>query len=89
MTSNDEPVLTPGQWDALLYGTDGDLRRFVARLAIRHGHLKPEPSKDCPVCGTTRTSELVQFRQSAPKPLVAIEENRCILFCVSQNGNSS
>ncbi len=49
---NDDPVLMPGQWDALLFGTDGDLRKFVAKLAIRHGHLKPVPPDECPVCGT-------------------------------------
>jgi hypothetical protein len=52
MSPSDDPVLTPGKWDALLFGTDGDLRRFVAKLAIHHGHLKPTPPGECPVCGT-------------------------------------
>ncbi len=49
---NEDPVLTPGQWDAFLFGTDGDLRKFVAKLAIQHGNLKPTPPDGCPACGT-------------------------------------
>ncbi len=46
-----EPVLTPGQWEALLFQVPKQVHPFVVRLALAHGHLKPCPPAECPVCG--------------------------------------
>jgi hypothetical protein len=47
---SDEPILTAGEWEAMLFGVPEQYRHLIARLALRHGHLKATPPDECPVC---------------------------------------
>jgi hypothetical protein len=44
-----EPVLTPGEWEALLYQAPTQVQHLIAKLAVHHGHLIAAPSV-CSLC---------------------------------------
>jgi hypothetical protein len=50
-TSAPPPVLTPGQWEAVLFATPQPIKHLVMLLAVHHGHLAPPSPAECPLCG--------------------------------------
>ena len=44
-----DAILTPGQWEALIHHTSDQAKGLLMRLAVHHGHCKPE-SAGCPIC---------------------------------------
>ena len=44
-----ETILSPGQWEALIHQTGDQAKNLVLKLAVYHGHIKPEAA-GCPIC---------------------------------------
>jgi hypothetical protein len=45
------PVLTSGEWSALIYIVPDQARHLVLKLAVHHGAIPPPVPEQCPVCG--------------------------------------
>jgi hypothetical protein len=44
-------VLTPGEWEALLFQCPEQVRPLVLRLAVHHGAVERASPEGCPLCG--------------------------------------
>jgi hypothetical protein len=52
--ASSNPVLSPGQWEALLHHAPQPIKQLVPLLAVHHGAiLRPTPEQ-CPLCGGRR-----------------------------------
>jgi hypothetical protein len=54
-----DAVLTPGEWEALLFQAPEQVRALVYKLAVYHGAVERSQSADCPLCGTHRGDQAV------------------------------
>lgn len=50
------PVLTPGEWECVLYQSPSQIAPLIIRLAVYHGHMKAVPG-NCPICDAPRKQE--------------------------------
>ncbi len=44
-------LLTPGEWEALLFQAPKQVHALVVKLAVFHNHLQPCQPAECPLCG--------------------------------------
>ena len=47
------PVLSAGQWEALLFQCPQSVKPLVMQLAVYHGAVERPAPEECPLCGTT------------------------------------
>lgn len=45
-----DPILTAGQWEALLFQCPDQVKPLLMRLAIHHGAMEPPRPEHCPLC---------------------------------------
>jgi hypothetical protein len=48
------PILTPGEWESLLYVSPDRVRHLVMKLAVYHGAIEPPTPVQFPLCGKQR-----------------------------------
>jgi hypothetical protein len=51
------PVLTKGQWEALLFQTPESVKHLVMLLAVHHGAIGRPSPEQCPLCGKRDEAE--------------------------------
>jgi hypothetical protein len=45
------PVLTEGEWSALIFQCPQPVKHLVMLLAVFHGAIPPPTPEQCPLCG--------------------------------------
>ena len=45
-----EPVLTGGEWEALLFQCPDQVKALIVKLAVHHRHMPAPLPAECPLC---------------------------------------
>jgi hypothetical protein len=62
MTPSVAPVLTPGEWEALIFVTPDRVKHLVLQLAIHHHAIEPPTPEQCPICQRQVEPEQLSLR---------------------------
>ena len=61
-----ESILTPGEWEALLYQVPNQIRHLAYRLAIHHGVVERPRPAECPLCAEPKVQGVLKFNPVLP-----------------------